>query len=110
MIYALNLDKDHRILSVTLDQFAPQSQPRVDTLPGGDINDYLFVDGEYVYDPVPVPPEPTQSVTAKMMPGEYFTIGNNIYQATTTIPAGDAVIPGTNCVVVNLADALNKLE
>lgn len=110
MKYALNLNEDNRILSVTYDQYAPESQPRVDTLPSGNVSDYLYVNGEYVYDPISAPPEPKLSVTAKMMPGEYFIIGNSIYQATTTIPAGDAVIPGTNCVVVNLADALNKLE
>ena len=109
-MYALNLNEDNRILSATYDQYAPASQPRVDTLPDGDINDYLFVDGEYVYDPVPAPPEPKLSVTAKMMPGEYFTVDNTIYQATTTIPAGDAVIPGTNCIVINMADALNELK
>ena len=110
MIYALNLDKDHRILSATYDQYAPASQPRVEELPEGNITDYLCVNGEYVYDPLPVPPEPKLTVTAKMMPGEYFTVGNDIYQATTTIPAGDAVIPGTNCTIVNMADELNKIE
>ena len=109
-MYALNLDSDNRILSATFDQYAPQSQPRVDTLPDGNVHDYLYVDGEYVYDPIPVPPEQKPTVTAKMMPGEYFTIDSNIYQATTTIPAGDAVIPGTNCIVINMADALNELK
>jgi len=108
MIYALNVGKDNRILSATYDQFAPASQPRVDTLPDGDISDYLYVNGEYVYAPIPVPPEPKLTVTAKMMPGEYFTIDNIIYKATTTIPCGDAVIPGTNCTIVNMADELNK--
>lgn len=110
MIYALNLDSNNRILSATYDQYAPPSQPRVEQLPDGDINDYLFVDGEYVYDPVPVPPEPKPTVTKKMVSGEYFTIDNNIFQATTTIPAGDTVIPGTNCIVINMADALNELK
>ena len=109
-MYALNLNEDNRILSVTFDQYAPAEQPRVDTLPDGDVNDYLYVDNEYVYDPIPVPLEPKLTVTAKMMPGKYFTVDNTIYQATTTIPAGDAVIPGTNCVVVNMADALNGLK
>ena len=59
MMYALNLNEDNRILSVTLDKYAPQSQPRVDTLPEGDVSDYLYVDGGgYVYDPLPKPPEP----------------------------------------------------
>ena len=109
-MYALNLNENNRILSATFDKYAPKKQPRVEQLPDGNISDYLYVNGEYVYDPLPVPPEPKPTVTAKMIPGEYFTIDNNIFQATTTIPAGDAVIPGTNCAVVNLADALNKLE
>lgn len=108
-MYALSLDERNRILSVTYDQFAPESQPRVETLPDGDVNDYLYVDGEYVYDHVP---QPTPKLTAptKMMPGEYFNIDNIIYKATTTIPCGDAVIPGTNCTIVNMADELNKIE
>ena len=110
MMYAVNLNSENRILSVTLDQYAPKSQPRVEQLPDGDVNDYLYVNGEYVYDPVPVPPEPKPTVTKKMVSGEYFTIDNNIFQATTTIPAGDAVVPGTNCIVINMADALNELK
>lgn len=64
MIYALNLSENNRILSATYDQYAPASQPRVEELPEGDISDYKYVDGEYVYDPLPVPPEPTPEPTA----------------------------------------------
>lgn len=63
-MYALNLDKDHRILSATYDQYAPQSQPRVNTLPTGNISDYKYENGGYVYDPLPVPPEPEPQPTA----------------------------------------------
>lgn len=60
MIYALNLADDRRILSVTYDRFAPPEQPRVETLPVGDVTDYLYIDGEYIYDPLPIsdPPDP----------------------------------------------------
>lgn len=64
MMYALNLGENNRILSVTYDKYAPPSQPRVDTLPDGDVNDYLYVNGEYVYDPLPVPPAPEPQPTA----------------------------------------------
>lgn len=63
-MYALNLDENGRILSVTYDKYAPSSQPRVDELPDGNVHDYLYINGEYVYDPVPVPPEPTPVPTA----------------------------------------------
>lgn len=57
MKYALNLDKDGRILSVTYDKFAPKEQPRVGTLPDGDATEYKYKDGEYIYDPLPKPEE-----------------------------------------------------
>ena len=63
MIYALNLAEDGRILSVTYDRFAPPEQQRVETLPDGDVTEYRYVDGEFVYDPLPKPEEedkPTQ--------------------------------------------------
>lgn len=65
MIYALNLSEENRVLSVTYDKYAPQSQPRVDTLPEGNIADYLYINNEFVYDPLPVPPEPVPEPTAE---------------------------------------------
>lgn len=59
MIYALNLDKEtKRILSATYPQYAPTDAVTVETLPDGNIADYLYVDGEYVYDPLPEPEQP----------------------------------------------------
>lgn len=64
-MYALNLDSNNRILSACIALPAtPQTMPRVETLPDGDINDYLYKGGKYVYDPLPVPPEPTPEPTA----------------------------------------------
>mgnify|MGYP000763538360 CR=1 FL=1 len=58
-IYALNLDpEDSRVLSATEDKYGAEGQPRVDHLPDDDISDYRFIDGEFVYDPLPKPPEP----------------------------------------------------
>ena len=59
-MYALNLSDDGRILSVTYPEYAPEDAVIIDTLPDGDITDYLHIDGAFVYDPLPVPvPEPT---------------------------------------------------
>ena len=52
-MYALNLDANNRILSVTYDEYAPPEQPRVDRVPDGDVYDYKYISGEYVYDPLP---------------------------------------------------------
>lgn len=60
-LYALNIDPENRVLSVTEDQYGAEGQPRVDHLPDDDISDYRFVDGEFVYDPLPKPPEPEPS-------------------------------------------------
>lgn len=52
--YALNIADDKRILSATFEEYATDNMPIVDTLPEGNITDYLYVDGEYVYKPIPV--------------------------------------------------------
>lgn len=57
-LYALNLADDGRVLSATEDQYGAEGQPRVETLPEDDIYDYKYIDGEFVYDPLPAPPEP----------------------------------------------------
>ena len=66
--YALNLAEDGRILSATFSQYASESQPLVDTLPEGDISEYLYLEGEYVHSPLPEPePEPTVPTAEDMM-------------------------------------------
>lgn len=63
-MYALTINADNRILSacVVLPS-TPASLPRVDALPDGDVNDWLYVNKKYVYDPLPrpEPPEPEPS-------------------------------------------------
>lgn len=54
MKYALNLSETGRILSITYEQFASENMPIVNTLPEGKFYDYLYIDGEYIYDPLPV--------------------------------------------------------
>ncbi len=54
-MYALNLNTDGRILSATFPQYAHGNVVIVNSLPEGNIADYLYIDGNYVYDPIPVP-------------------------------------------------------
>lgn len=57
MRYALNLDiETNRVLSVTKDEYGAVGQPRVETFPPK-ISDYLYIDGEFIYDPLPKPEE-----------------------------------------------------
>lgn len=61
MTYALNLSEDNRIKSawVVLPNGNYDGMPLVDTLPEGNLPDYLYINGEYVYDPLPKP-EPVE--------------------------------------------------
>lgn len=54
MKYALNLDVNSRILSVTFEKYAPKDAVKVDYLPEGNIADYKYINGEFVHDPLPV--------------------------------------------------------
>ena len=61
-MYALNLSTENRILSATYERFAAPGQPLVATLPEGDISNYLYINEQYIYDPLPEPepPEPPE--------------------------------------------------
>ena len=62
--YALNLAEDGRVLSATYERFAAPGAVLVDAIPEGNLSDYRYQDGEFVYDPLPepdpVPEEPSQ--------------------------------------------------
>lgn len=63
-MYALNLGTGGRVLSVTWPKYAPSDAPRVETLPEGNTCDYLYRDGEFIYDPLPEEPEPEDPMDA----------------------------------------------
>ena len=64
--YGLVLDENNRIVDAPVQRYAPADAIIVEELPDGDFHDYLYVNGEYVYDPLPRPepvdPEPERSV------------------------------------------------
>lgn len=66
MKYALSLDSNKRILSAwtVLSIGDYDGMPKVETLPDGDITDYLYVDGVYVYEPLPEPEPIVEEPTA----------------------------------------------
>lgn len=63
MKYALNLAEDGRVLSVTYEEYAWEGNVLVDELPEGDISEYLYLDGQYVHDPLPPDPAPDEQPT-----------------------------------------------
>lgn len=52
--YALNIGEDGRLLCPTFEEYATPGAILVDELPPGDVNNYRYIDGEYVYDPLTV--------------------------------------------------------
>lgn len=65
MEYALNIAENNRILSVckVLPNGNCDGMPLMDVLPDGDVSDYLYVDNQYVFDPLPEPEQPEEEAT-----------------------------------------------
>ena len=53
-MYALNLSESRRALSATFEKYAPADAVLVETLPDGNIADYVYQNNELIYDPIPV--------------------------------------------------------
>lgn len=110
MKYALNLAEDGRILSACYaNKYTPEFMPRVDELPDGDVTDYLYIGGEFVYDPLPRP-DTALRASDNYEAGAVFTEDGNLYRATESISTHERIIPGANCETVTIADALNALN
>lgn len=110
MKYALNLAEDNRILSAweALPYGNYDGMPIVDTLPDGNLLDYLYIDGKYVYDPLSKPstlPVAPRNITE----GEYITIDGVLYKATANIPNGAIIITGQNAVVTTVEEQLYEM-
>lgn len=52
--YALYLNNEMRVIGATYAKYATPNLPIVDALPEGNCNDYLYIDGEYIYSPLVV--------------------------------------------------------
>ena len=54
---ALNLNSDNRILSAckVLPNGNYDNMPIVNSIPEGNLSDYLYINNEYIHDPIPVP-------------------------------------------------------
>ena len=53
----LILNEEKRIVDGGTYAVYPDGVIMVETVPDGDIYDYLYIDGQFVYDPLPVPEE-----------------------------------------------------
>lgn len=52
-MYALNLSESGRVLSATFRKYAPSGAVFVSELPEGNISDYLYIDGAFIFNPIP---------------------------------------------------------
>ena len=106
-MYALNIDPDSgRVLSATFPQYASETAIQVETLPDGDISNYVYSEGELVYSP---PPVQYPTVTEDVESGKVFSVGENFYRATMPIPRGEAVTR-YNSEPVGVVEILNALQ
>ena len=55
------------------------------------------------------PTEDDMIANTNIASGKFFMVGNNLYLSTASIANGAAIVPGTNCTALSLADALNSL-
>ena len=61
--FSLNLADDGRVLSATFEKYAPDGSVLVDELPEGNLADYRWQDGVFIYDPLPEPEPVTEEPT-----------------------------------------------
>ena len=106
-MYALNLSADNRILSATLEQYAAPGQPLVEELPSGNIIDWRYMGGEYVYDPIS---EPVVYVTAdrRYNIGDLIEDNGEMFEVISIILAGSKLILGSNIKQITLEEYINK--
>ena len=76
-MYSLNLDKDGRILSACICLEGFEYENVVDTLPDGNVSDYKYINGEYVYDPLPEPEPQQEEPTTDDVLDALLGIGGN---------------------------------
>ena len=76
----------------------------------GDVEVEYRADTKFYIQKINAPADDDMTADAQIASGKYFIVGGNLYFSTTTIPAGDTIIPGTNCQQTNLAEALNALN
>ena len=106
--YGLVLDDNNRIVDAPVQRYAPADAIIVDELPDGDFHDFLYIDGKYVYDPLPKP-STIPVAPCNITEGEYITIGGVLYKVIANIPVGEPIITGQNAVETTIEEQLAEL-
>lgn len=76
---------------------------------GGSVSLTYPCDTKLYIERLTAPTEDDMVANANIPNHKYFMVGNSLYYSTAAIAQGAAIIVGTNCTRVGLADALNAL-
>ena len=107
VIYPLATPQTYQLTPTEVDLLLGCNNVWADT---GDTTVTYRADTKLYIQKINTPTDDDMTADAQIASGRYFIIGGNLYRSTTTIPAGDTITPGTNCILTNLADALNALN
>lgn len=88
--YGLVLDENNRIVDAPVQRYAPADAIIVEELPDGDFHDYLYINGEYVYDPLPKPEAPDPAPSASLEE-RVTNVESDVAALTTAIEKGLAL-------------------
>ena len=107
VVYRLATPQTYQLTPTEVEMLLGENNVWVDT---GDSTVTYRADTKLYIQKINAPTDDDMIADAQIASGKYFIIGGNLYKSTTTIPAGDAIHPGSNCILTNLADALNALN
>lgn len=107
VVYELATPQTYQLTPTEVDLLLGENNVFADT--GGTSVTYR-ADTKLYIQKINAPTDDDMTADAQIASGKYFIIGGNLYRSTTTIPAGDTINPGSNCILTNLADALNALN
>ncbi len=110
MIVNYKTDGNGRVISVTT--YPVETEKPILELPDDfnicTIHDYVLVDGELHF--VPLPEQPITPVAPRnITKGEYITVSGVMYKATSNIPNGEPIINGQNAIATTIEEQLAEL-
>jgi hypothetical protein len=107
IVYPLATPQTYQLTPTEVEMLLGENNVWADT---GDSTVAYRADTKLYIQKINAPTDDDMIADAQIASGKYFIVGGNLYKSTTTIPAGDAIHPGSNCILTNLADALNALN
>lgn len=107
IVFPLATPQTYQLTPVKIEMLLGDNNVWADT---GDSTVTYRADTKLYIQKINAPTDDDMIADAQIASGRYFIVGGNLYRSTTTIPAGDAINPGSNCILTNLADALNALN